>query len=135
MKVIIAGSRDFNNYEYMKQMLDQQIYELAEELNLLDEVVEIVSGRARGADKLGEKYSKDRDYGLKIFPADWKRYGKRAGYLRNEQMAQYADVCICFWDGESRGTKHMIDLANRYGLKVIVNNYKENNDDNDIDFI
>ena len=123
MKVVIAGSRDFNDYEYMKQMLDQQIYDLAEKLNLLDEGVEIISGGARGADKLGEKYSKDRGYGLKIFPADWNKYGKRAGYLRNKQMAQYADVCICFWDGRSKGTKHMIDLANKYGLKVIVNDY------------
>ena len=104
-----------------------------EELNLLNEGVEIVSGGARGADKLGERYAAERGYGLKIFPADWNRYGKRAGYLRNEQMAQYADVCICFWDGESRGTKHMIDLSNRCGLKVIVNNYKENDDD--IDFV
>ena len=78
--------------------------------------IEIVSGTAMGADRLGERYAKENGYKLKRFPAEWDKYGKSAGYRRNAEMAKYADACVVFWDGVSRGTKHMIDLANREGL-------------------
>ena len=67
-----------------------------------------------------KKYANERGYPIKQFPADWNKYGKSAGYKRNEEMAKYADALIAFWDGKSKGTKHMIDLAKRYGLKVKV---------------
>lgn len=86
---------------------------------------EIVSGTARGADLLGEKYATENEIQIKRFPADWNRFGKSAGYKRNEEMANYADACICFWDGKSRGTKSMIDLAEKYKLKTIVIRYGE----------
>lgn len=73
---------------------------------------------ARGADLLGEKYAVERGYHVDRYPADWNGLGKRAGYIRNEQMARNADALVAFWDGQSRGTKHMIDLASRYGLKI-----------------
>ena len=82
--------------------------------------IEIVSGTANGADKLGEKYANDNGYPIKQFSANWDKYGKSAGYKRNAQMADYADTLIAFWDGKSRGTKHMIDLAKRGNLKVKV---------------
>lgn len=82
--------------------------------------IEIVSGTANGADKLGEKYANEKGYLLKKFPADWDKYGKSAGFKRNVEMSNYADALIAFWDGKSKGTKHMIDLAKRYELKVKV---------------
>jgi hypothetical protein len=109
-KVIIAGSRKFNNYELLCHTCNM-------EFNLQTEI-EIVSGTAYGADKLGERYAIEKGYPIKKFPADWDKYGKSAGYKRNEEMAKYADSLIVFWDGKSKGTKHMIDLANRYGLKI-----------------
>lgn len=105
-------------------------------LNVLDEIgihlintidpIEIVSGHAPGADMLGEKFAKAFGYPLKIFPADWEKYGRAAGPIRNEQMARYtaeADrgMLIAFPVGESRGTRNMIKLAKQYGLEVVVN--------------
>lgn len=112
MKVIIAGGRNFNDYEKLCQFCDNALSKQTE--------IEIVSGTANGADKLGEKYANDKGYPIKQFPADWDKYGKSAGYIRNAQMAEYADALIAFWDGKSRGTKHMIDLAKRANLKVKV---------------
>lgn len=103
LKVIIAGGRDFTNYTAARKTIT---------LILKREGVkncEIVSGGARGADRLGEEYASIRGLELKVFPADWNRYGNYAGPRRNKQMAEYADIAICFWDYESRGTKHMID--------------------------
>jgi hypothetical protein len=117
MRVIIAGGRDFNDYELLKDKVDYILR------NRQDEDIEIVSGKARGADSLGEKYAKEKGYQIKEFPADWDTYKKRAGYIRNEEMANYASHCICFWDGQSRGTKHMIDIAKREKLNIRVIRY------------
>lgn len=115
-RVIIAGGRDFNDYQLLRKTLDNLLCNITEEIT-------VVCGQARGADTLGERYAKERGYSIAYFPADWKKYGKRAGYLRNEQMAQNADALVAFWDGQSRGTGHMIDLARRYGLKVRIKRY------------
>lgn len=114
MKVIIAGGREFNNYELLRDSCDKILANQTE--------VEIVSGGARGADALGEKYAKEKNYPIKLFPADWS-LGKKAGYLRNQQMGDYADALIAFWDGQSKGTKHMIDIAKAKGLKLRIINY------------
>jgi predicted Rossmann fold nucleotide-binding protein DprA/Smf involved in DNA uptake len=111
-KVIIAGSRNFSDYTALLSKCDKLLSQKSE--------VEIVSGTANGADKLGERYANERGYLLKLFPAEWNVYGKGAGYLRNKEMAGYADALIAFWDGESRGTKHMIDIARKQGLEVRV---------------
>ena len=86
--------------------------------------IRIVSGAARGADQLGEQYAKATGYEVSKFPADWDSLGKRAGYVRNVEMAEFAiennsvGVLIAFWDGKSKGTEHMIKQATKYGLKV-----------------
>jgi len=85
----------------------------------------VVSGTARGADKWGERYARRFNYIITKFPADWNKYGKSAGYIRNKQMAEYADHLIAFWDGESKGTKHMINLATKQGIIVDVIEYKQ----------
>ena len=111
-KVIVAGSRNFGNYRLLKKKLDFYLQNKEE--------IEIVSGGARGADKLGELYAKQNNYKVHKFLANWREFGKKAGYLRNEEMAKYADACVVFWDGSSKGSKHMIDLAKKYKLKLRV---------------
>lgn len=108
MKVIIAGSRDFTDYERLKQHM----------FLLLKDAwgpVEIVSGTARGTDKMGERYAEENNIPVKKFPADWEKFGKRAGFRRNWEMAQYADFLVAFWDGQSKGTKHMMDVWAKTG--------------------
>jgi predicted Rossmann-fold nucleotide-binding protein len=117
-KVVIAGSRGFSNYKLLKETCDDFLRNIKKEYNIV-----IISGGARGADKAGEKYASDEDLDLEIYPADWKKYGKSAGFMRNEQMADIADAVIAFWNGESHGTKHMIDIAEEKGLNVKVVNY------------
>jgi hypothetical protein len=114
-RVIVAGSRDFNDYNLLQATLDKLLSNKKK--------VIIISGTTRGADRLGEQYAKERGFAMVQFHAQWDIYGKRAGYLRNEEMAQNANACVCFWDGVSRGTSHMIDLAKRYSLDTRVIKY------------
>lgn len=111
MKIIIAGGRSFDDYNLLSKKCDAIL------INQKD--IEIVSGHAKGADSLGEKYAIERNYGLKLFPADWT-LGKKAGYIRNAEMAKYGDALIAFWDGKSKGTANMIKLAETNGLKIRV---------------
>lgn len=117
-KVIIAGSRDFSDYELLKKVCDHML-SLKKDTN---DIV-IVSGCARGADTLGERYAKERGFEVERHPANWEKDGKAAGILRNTEMATVSHACICFWDGVSRGTKNMIDTATKFGLKLKVVNY------------
>ena len=118
MKLVIAGSRGFTDYQLLREMTDYLLTETLED-------IEIVSGGARGADVLGEKYAKERGYTIKSFPANWDLHGKAAGYIRNEEMAQYGNYVLLFWDGESKGTQHMAKLAEKHGCKVYLVNYKD----------
>ncbi len=106
-RVVVAGCRNFDDYEKLKAELE--VYFLSVEPC----TVIIVSGCADGADALGERYA--AEHGLKIerCPAHWERYGRAAGPKRNMQMAKAADAVIVFWDGESRGTKNMIECAKK----------------------
>lgn len=115
-KVIVAGSRTFNDYTYLKKSLDKLLVNKTS--------ITIISGTARGADQLGERYAQENGYNLLKFPADWDKYGKSAGYKRNEEMAKVADACVVFWDGQSRGSKHMIDIAQKYNLKIRILRYQ-----------
>ena len=113
--VIIAGSRDFNNYELLKSKCNNILSNSSD--------ICIISGTARGADKLGERYANEQGYAMQQFPADWDRYGKSAGYKRNVLMAEHADALIAFWDGMSKGTRHMIEIAHSKGLQVHIVHY------------
>lgn len=122
VKVIVAGTREFNNFSMLEREL--MLYFKAHQLHRSD--VEIISGTAKGADKLGEAFAEK--YGLKCtkFPADWDKLGNSAGYIRNEEMAKYATgskekgVLFAFWNGTSKGTKHMIDIAKKYHMNINV---------------
>lgn len=112
-RVIVAGSRDFADYSKLRAVCDN----LLEDKRQTHDIV-IVSGGAQGADSLGEEYARERDYGVKRFPADWERFGRAAGPVRNAVMADNADALIAFWDGKSRGTRNMIDTAGKKGLVI-----------------
>lgn len=110
--LLVAGSRTFNDFSLMESKLDKLLS------NVSDEIV-IVSGGARGADRLAERYARSKGYELKVFNADWNRFGKSAGFKRNVQMHQFIAEsehrgCACFWDGKSRGTAHNFKLAEQF---------------------
>ena len=111
--LIIAGSRDFNDYNLLRDAVNYYLVS-----RKLTEVT-IVSGKARGADTLGEKYAKEEGFPVLEFPADWNRYGKSAGHRRNREMAHAAQGLVAF-DMGTPGTKGMIDYAQSQGLNVLV---------------
>lgn len=110
--VIIAGTRTFDNYDVLREHCDVFFSR--------KKPTAIICGEARGADTLGKRYAEEHGIPVMSFPADWDRYGKSAGYRRNKEMSEHADALVAFWDGESRGTKNMIDLAHEAGLPVRV---------------
>jgi hypothetical protein len=117
MKVIIAGSRGFSDYPLLERKCNYFF--------MNNPATEIISGTAKGADTLGEDYARSYEIPVKQFPADWKTHGKSAGYLRNEEMAAYADALIVFWDGKSKRTNHMVESARKAGLPVRIVKYNE----------
>lgn len=120
MKVIIAGCRDFHNYELVEETINK--------LGL--EIDEIVYGGAPGVDYLGLLYARKHKIKVKTFLAEWTRYGKAAGPLRNQQMAEYGDYLLAFWDGQSPGTRNMINTMKKkgkHGEVIYVNNMEVSN--------
>ena len=107
-RVVIAGCRDYNNYKEAKDFIDYCFSNIRKENTII-----IVSGGAKGADALGERYAAENGLKLERHPADWEKYGKSAGPKRNKKMAEIGDYVICFWDGKSRGTKSMIEYAKK----------------------
>lgn len=119
--VIVAGSREFNDYNLLKEKLDYLLHKRV----AAGETITIISGTANGADRLGERYAKEKGHLIRRIPADWNHYGNGAGYRRNVEMANIANALVAFWDGESPGTKHMIDIAEDKDLLTRVIYYKK----------
>ena len=94
-RVIIAGGRDFNDYEMLSETMDLLLSNIVVPIT-------VVCGMAKGADSLGEQYALERGFQIDRFPAEWDKYGKRAGYIRNEQMAQNADALVALGWQKSR---------------------------------
>jgi hypothetical protein len=113
MKIGIIGSRTFNNYELLKEVMSDYIYQGS----LLDCEL-VVSGGANGADKLGERWAKENGIPTLIFKPDWGKYGKSAGFIRNEDIIKNSDFVVAFWDEVSKGTKSSIDLAMKHDIPV-----------------
>lgn len=129
--LLVAGSRTFNDYDVLARECDKVLSnQVAKGLNIV-----VIEGGARGTDDLAGRYANERGYGLKVILADWDRYGKSAGFRRNEKMhLQCASPsglnqrgCICFWDGQSKGTKHNFMLAEDYRTPIRVYNYEVGN--------
>jgi hypothetical protein len=115
MKVIIAGSRGVTDKRFIELAIKEAGFE----------ITEVVSGGARGPDRMGEDWAKQHFCPVKVFFANWLVHGRSAGMLRNTVMANYADALIAIWDGKSKGTKHMIWTAEKKGLKVFVLNVSD----------
>lgn len=115
-KVIICGSRDFTDYELLKRKCDLLLSKKIENgCNIT-----IISGCAKGADTLGENYAEERKFNIEKYPANWDKYGRGAGFIRNEEMSKVAHACIAFFSSknESNGTKDMVKRALEKGLLV-----------------
>jgi hypothetical protein len=133
MRIIIAGGRDFQDYELVKttffKVIEDAEIVVMDSITELFKCFEIVSGNAEGADELGERLAYSCGFKLKIFPARWDVHGGSAGYIRNEEMALYAKtdrqkgMLIAFWDGKSSGTKNMIENAKKHGLETVIVKY------------
>ena len=110
MKVIIAGSRDIDEIDPIQEAVEDCGFN----------ITEVISGTARGVDKLGEQWAEKNNIPIKQFPAKWDKFGRSAGHKRNAEMAEYAEALIAVWDGVSKGTEGMIKQAEKKGLKVYV---------------
>jgi hypothetical protein len=110
MRTIIAGTR---------KGIDKRTFDAAM-MHVPWEITVVLSGGAMGVDRMGEKWAEEHDLPLDLYPANWDLHGKAAGPIRNARMAENADALVAFWDGESRGTKNMIDEAKKRELKVMV---------------
>ena len=115
-RVVVAGCRNFNEYEKAKKYINICISKIKTKYELI-----FLSGGCRGADSLGERYAKENGYKIERHPADWIKFGKSAGPKRNREMAEAADFVICFWDNKSRGTKSMVEHTKKLNkpLKII----------------
>lgn len=121
---MIIGSRTFLDYEFLTEKTDHLLSDVAKNMHIT-----IVSGGADGADKLAERYARDKGYRFLVFNADWNR-GKKAGYERNERMHKFLSTVtkkyggkrgvIAFWDGKSKGTAQSFELAKKYNNPIRV---------------
>lgn len=119
VRLVIFGSRNAskqNVYDAIKAFRQQypaSQYEIIEEIN----------GCAAGADSFGAYYAKMAGYPVKEFPAEWNKYGKSAGFRRNTEMAEYADIGLCVWNGSSHGSQHMMSEMKRLGKPYFLYTY------------
>ena len=107
-KLAIIGSRDFDDYALLKAKLTSI------------SPAQIISGGAKGADKLAERYAIEQGIDLIVYKADWKQYGRGAGIIRNRQIIEHCDEVLAFWDGQSRGTKSSIDYARKLNKPIVI---------------
>jgi hypothetical protein len=129
IKYIVAGSRSYKHtsksFERLSEcILKSRVYFEDEFSDSKD--ITIISGDCHGPDRMGAKWARENDIEVEVYPADWDRHGKAAGMIRNAEMADAGDVLICFWDGESRGTKNMIQEMAKINKGVICYIFDEN---------
>lgn len=117
-RIIIAGSRNFHNYNIVEGICNKIIAELLQKD--CNRTFVIVSGHAKGGDMLGEEYAQRHGLPIELYPANWARDGRAAGIIRNRKMAEVADELIAFWDGTSNGTANMIGIAKSRNMRCTV---------------
>ena len=118
-RIVVCGCRDFSDYQLLSKEIDSYLKNISSNY-----FITIVSGGANGADKLGERYARERGLKVEVHAALWEQFGKSAGVIRNQEMADISDAVIAFWDGESRGTKNMIECAKQANIPCKVIQYK-----------
>jgi len=106
MIVAAIGGRNVNDYELLSKTLNKYV------------ISELVSGGCSGVDKMAERYAKENDIPIIVFKADWKKYGRGAGPIRNTKIIQYCDFVVAIWDGKSKGTADSINKAKRLKLEI-----------------
>ena len=116
MRIGIVGSRYFTDLKLMMKVIKYNMRDR-------EEITQIVSGGAKGADTLAERYAEGKGIETKVFLPDWDTHGKKAGFLRNIDIVQNSDLVFAFWDGISAGTKHSIDLCKKYKVECIVTKF------------
>lgn len=123
-RLIVCGGKDFEDYSMLSEKLDDLLKRY--------EYVELVSGHAKGADTLAEIYANNNVIPIKVFPANWERYGKAAGPKRNREMLEYAmeahPVVLAFWNGKSRGTGNMLKQAKTAGVECHIYRYGDDHE-------
>lgn len=112
-KVVIGGCRSYDNYDVFCKFVDMCLSRIKN-----TEKITIISGHCSGVDLMAEKYAKQNRYSLEIYPAEWKKYGKSAGPRRNKVMVEKANYVIAFWDNKSRGTRNLIEIANKLNKPI-----------------
>lgn len=114
MRLAIVGTRTFTNYKFLRKKILKKFY--------LSDITEIVSGGAEGVDTLAEQFAEEYNIPLKVYKPDWKKYGKKAGAIRNKKIVNRCNKIIAFWDGKSVGTKITIDMAieAKKDLKIVI---------------
>lgn len=120
-RVLIAGGRDFTDEVLLQVKMDRFL----EELSKRGDDIIVVSGGARGADKLGEAYAVAKGYKIEQYLPDWNAFGKAAGFIRNTAMVKVADAVVAFWDEKSRGTENTIKTTYRYGKDIRIVKYRK----------
>lgn len=121
-RVCVAGGRDFDNYPALKSALEALLAARPAEEGAARLV--IVSGGSTGADRLGERFAREHGLEHEVYPAEWSVHGRSAGPIRNAEMARISDELAAFWDGRSRGTRHMIGQMRRLGKPCAVFDYQ-----------
>lgn len=116
-RIVIGGYRNFNNYDVFKDFVDSCIGKETE--------ITILSGHCKGADLMAERYAKEKGFALEIYPADWQKYGRAAGPIRNKQMVENADTVIAFVSESASGTKNLIGNAKKLGKELFVKDIGE----------
>jgi hypothetical protein len=115
-KLGIVGSRNFSNYKLVCDTIGST------------PVSHIVSGGAKGADSMGVRYAQAHCIPYSVYPANWSKHGKKAGYMRNRQIVENCDIVIAFWDGKSKGTKLTIDICKELHVPCKIINFSLFND-------
>ena len=122
-KILVCGSRSITNKDFIFFTIRKFVKNLySNPTNLLKPV--IIEGEARGVDSIAKSWAIENGWGIESYPAEWDKYGKSAGYIRNEVMVKKADYVIVIWDGQSKGTKHTMDLCNKYKKPYVTVTYK-----------
>ena len=118
MKVAIVGSRSISDKMFVEVLFDCFIY-------IFGKPTKIISGGAKGIDSFAEDFANRLNIQTQIFKPDWAQYGKKAGFIRNEDIIKNCDICLAIWDGESHGTKHDLELCEQYKKDLVLFNLKE----------
>lgn len=117
MKLAIAGSRNFNDFAFLELKINELRKQYA--------IDSLISGGAKGADLLAEQYAAKYHLAIECVLPDWKMHSHGAGHRRNEIIVQKCDLLIAFWDGKSKGTKHIIEYAQKQNKQVYIFNYAD----------